>query len=314
MKVIFWLVLCLIWGTTWFFIKIGLEDLPPISFAAIRFVLALLILSAIIFIKKIPIPKDWRTWKFLMLTGCLQFSVNYSLVFWSEQHISSGLAAVLQATIPIFGLILAGIFLPAERITWFKTGAILLGFSGVAVIFLEQMQIKGVMGLAGCAAIVFGAYAASQSIVLVKKYADGLNPLSLVFGQMLCGVVPLVLYGLIKESSPLEFHWTLQAWLCVLYLAVFGTVVAFSILYWLLSRIESTKVMMNALLTPLIAVIVGAVFLGEKLPFQTIGGGALILASIGLIVFRKTVPTTPTAEAAETMRLSTNNQPLESKI
>ena len=295
MKVILWLLLCLIWGTTWFFIKIGLEDLPPISFAAVRFVLALLILGAIIHFKKIPLPRGLRTWKFLMLTGFLQFSVNYALVFWSEQYISSGLAAVLQATIPVFGLILAGIFLPQERITWIKTGAVLLGFAGVATIFLDQMQIKGFWGLAGCAGIVVGAYAASQSVILVKKYAGGINPMSLVFGQMLCGVVPLVLYGLIKEGNPLDFHWTGQALLCVLYLSVFGKVITFGIFYWLLSRLESSKVMMNALLTPLIAVIVGAIFLGEKLPPQTILGGVLILVSIALIVLRKTAVQNSTA-------------------
>ncbi len=311
MKVILWLLLCLIWGTTWFFIKIGLQDLPPISFAAVRFLLALLILCPIIFFKKIPLPRGCRTWKLLMLTGGLQFSFNYSMVFWGEQYISSGLAAVLQATIPIFGLILAGIFLPAERITWIKAGAVLLGFSGVVIIFLEQMQIKGFWGLAGCVGIVMGAYAASQSVILVKKYAGGINPISLVFGQMLCGVVPLALYGLIKEGSPLEFNWSGQAWLCVLYLAVFGTVITFWIFYWLLSRIESAKVMMSALLTPLIAVIVGAVFLGEKLPAQTIFGGVIILASIGLIVFKKTASTPDETTALQT---PTTAQPLESKI
>jgi drug/metabolite transporter (DMT)-like permease len=170
------------------------------------------------------------------------------------------------------------------------------------------MQIKGFWGLAGCAGIVIGAYAASQSVILVKKYAGGINPISLVFGQMLCGVVPLVLYGLIKEGNPFDFHWTRQALLCVLYLAVFGTVITFGIFYWLLSRIESSKVMMNALLTPLIAVIVGAIFLGEKLPSQTILGGFLILVSIVLIVFRKTAPT----QASTTALHIPAAQPLES--
>src|SRR5215210_5319512 len=99
MKIIVWLILCLIWGTTWIFIKIGLEDLPPISFATARFVLAVLILAFIIKIRQIPLPKTWRDRRLIMLTGVLQFSINYSLVFWSEQYISSGLAAVLQAMI-----------------------------------------------------------------------------------------------------------------------------------------------------------------------------------------------------------------------
>ncbi len=95
MKIIIWLILCLIWGTTWVFTKIGLEDLPPITFAAAGFILALIILTFIITYQKIPLPLTMRDWKLLAMTGILQFSVNYSLVFWSEQYISSGLAAVL---------------------------------------------------------------------------------------------------------------------------------------------------------------------------------------------------------------------------
>ena len=287
MKIIAWLILCLIWGTTWFFIKIGLEDLPPISFAAARFVVALIILAFIIFLQKIPLPKSKRDWKLLGLTGILQFSVNYSLVFWSEQYISSGLAAVLQAMITVFGLALAWIHLPAERITRLKVFAILLGIAGVATIFIEQLQINSLVAFAGCVAIVIGAYAAAHASILVKAFGGNLHPASLVFGQMLCGILPLIFYGLIKEGNPLNFHWTQQAIISVLYLTIFGTIAAFWLYYWLLSEIESTKAMMISLVTPLIAIIVGAIFLGETLPPQTIFGGFLILASIGLIVFRK---------------------------
>ncbi|CAN5448676.1 EamA family transporter [soil metagenome] len=287
MKILVWLILCLIWGTTWFFIKIGLEDLPPISFAAARFVLALIILAFIIFLQKIPLPKTKRDWKLLALTGILQFSVNYSLVFWSEQYISSGLAAVLQAMITVFGLALAWIHLPAERITRLKVFAILLGIAGVATIFIEQLQVNSLIAFIGCVAIVIGAYAAAHASILVKAFGGNLHPASLVFGQMLCGILPLILYGLIKEGNPINFHWTWQAIISVLYLTIFGTIAAFWLYYWLLSKIESTKAMMISLVTPLIAVVIGTIFLDETLPPQTLFGGVLILASIGLIVFRK---------------------------
>ncbi|MDQ3180954.1 MAG: EamA family transporter [Acidobacteriota bacterium] len=287
MKIIIWLILCLIWGTTWIFIKVGLEDLPPISFAAARFILALIILAFIIFLQKIPLPKTKRDWKLLAGTGILQFSLNYSLVFWSEQHISSGLAAVLQAMITVFGLALAWIHLPAEKITWLKVFAVTLGIIGVATIFIEQLQVNSMLAFAGCAAVVGGAFAAANASILVKKFGGNLHPASLVFGQMACGILPLILYGLIKEGNPLYFHWTWKAIIAVLYLTIFGTIVAFWLYYWLLSKVESTKAMMISLVTPLIAVIIGWIVLGEKLPPQTILGGILILASISLIVFRK---------------------------
>jgi len=286
MKIFIWLVLCLVWGTTWFFIKIGLEDLPPISFAAARFVLALIILAAIILINKIQLPKTIREWKLLGLTGILQFSINYSLVFWSEQHISSGLAAVLQGMIPVFGLALAWFHLPEEKITGLKILAVLLGITGVAIIFIEQLQIKSVLAFAGCAAIVVGAYAAAHASILIKAHGGKIHPAAMLFGQMLCGILPLIMYGLIKEGNPISFRWTWQALISILYLTIFGTILAFWLYYWLLSKIESTKAMVISLVTPLIAVIVGGIFLDEKLPPQTVFGGILILAGIGLIVFK----------------------------
>ena len=289
MKIIIWLILCLIWGTTWIFIKIGLEDLPPISFAAARFILAVLILALIIKIQKIPLPKSWRDWHLILLTGVLQFSINYSLVFWSEQYISSGLAAVLQAMIMVFGLILAWIHLPNERITRLKIIAVFLGIFGVGIIFYDQLRVESAMAFAGCAAIVIGAYAAAQASILIKAKGGNLHPAGLVFGQMICGLPLIILYAAVQEGNPLQFNWSWRAIVCVLYLTIFGTIAAFWLYYRLLSKIESTQAMMISLVTPLIAVVVGAIFLGEKLPPQTGFGGILILASIGLIVFRKKI-------------------------
>ncbi len=285
--IIAWLILCLIWGTTWFFIKIGLEDLPPVTFAAARFILALIVLACIIRQQKIPMPATKREWKLLALTGVLQFSINYSLVFWSEKYISSGLAAVLQAMIPVFGLVLAWIHLPNERITWLKILAIFLGIGGVATIFIEQLQIKDTTAFAGCVAIVIGAYAAAHASILTKSYGGKMHPATLVFGQMLCGILPIIIYSLTVEGNPLALNWTRRAIFCVFYLTTFGTIAAFWLYYWLLSKIESTKAMVISLVTPLIAVVIGGFFLDEKLPLQTFFGGILILASIGLIVFRK---------------------------
>ena len=289
MKIFVWLLLCIVWGTTWIFIKIGLQDLPPITFAVARFLLAVLLLLPILTIGKLPLPKTSKEWKLIAFTGFLQFSINYSMVFWSEQYISSGLAAVLQATITVFGLLLAWIFLPSEKITRLKVFAVFLGIIGVAVIFLEQLKIDNVMAFAGCVAIVVGAYAAAQASILIKAKGSSLHPASLVFTQMVCGLPAIIIYALVAEGNPLAFNWTWRAILCVAYLTVFGTIAAFWLYYWLLSRIESTKAMMISLVTPLIAVIIGAIVLGETLPPQTLFGGLLILVSIGLIVIRRKI-------------------------
>lgn len=285
--VLIWLLLCLIWGTTWIFIKIGLEDLPPITFAAARFLLAVAILYVVIRVQKIPIPKTAKQWRLIALTGVLQFSINYSMVFWSEQYITSGLAAVLQAMITVFGLILAWIFLPNERITRLKVFAVAMGIVGVGVIFYDQLSVQSFMAFLGCVGVVIGSYAAAQASILVKAKGGGIHPAALVFCQMLCGLPAIIVYSLVAEGNPFTFHWTWKAVGCVLYLTIAGTIAAFWLYYWLLGKIESTKAMMISLVTPLLAVVIGAITIGETLPPQTGLGGLLIIGSIGLIVFRK---------------------------
>lgn len=287
MKIFVWLILCVIWGTTWLFIKVGLNDLPPLTFAALRFILAVIVVGAIIFVQKIPLPKTSRQWKLLAVTGILQFSINYSLVFWSEVYISSGLAAVLQATIPIFGLILAWIYLPDERITGLKIAALAIGIIGVGIVFVEQLRINSIMAFLGSVGIVIGAYAAAHASILTKAKGGSMHPASLVFGQMVCGILPIIIIALITEGNPLNHRYSGLTIASILYLSLFGTIISFWLYYWLLSRIESTKAMTIALVTPLVAVVCGSIFLEEKLPPQTFIGGFLILASVGLIVFRK---------------------------
>ncbi len=287
MKIVIWLILCLVWGSTWIFIKIGLEDLPPITFASSRFLLAIAILFVVIRVQKIPLPRTTKEWRLIALTGVLQFTVNYSTVFWSEQYITSGLAAVLQSMITVFGLILAWFFLPNERITKLKIFAVGVGIIGVGIIFIDQLKVQSFMAFLGCVAIVIGSYAAAQASILVKAKGGAFHPAALLFCQMLCGLPPIVIYSLAVEGNPLSFNWTWRAVICVIYLTVAGTIAAFWLYYWLLRRIESTKAMMISLVTPLLAVVIGAIVLGETLPPQTGLGGLLIIGSIGLIVFRR---------------------------
>ena len=189
--------------------------------------------------------------------------------------------------ITVFGLVLAWFFLPDEKITKRKVAGVAVGIFGVAVIFLDQLRVENWMAFLGCVGIVAGAYAAAQASILVKAKGSGLHPASLVFSQMLCGLPAIIAYAFIAEGNPLKLNWTWTAIGCVVYLTIAGTIAAFWLYYWLLGRIESTKAMMISLVTPLLAVVLGAVFLGETLPPQTFFGGMLIIASIGLIVLKR---------------------------
>src|SRR5213076_563423 len=137
---------------TWLFIKLGLADLPPLTFAGIRFLIASLILIGLILARGLRWPRQRRDWLVIAVVGLLQFSLNYGLVFWGEQRISSGLAAVLQSTFPSFGLVIAHFYLPNERLTAKKVIGVLLGFTGVAIIFSQQISITGQSALIGSVA------------------------------------------------------------------------------------------------------------------------------------------------------------------
>lgn len=281
-----WVILAFIWSTTWIFIKIGLDDLPPLAFAAARFIISVAILAIVVRLQGIQLPRTSAEWRLVAITGFLQFSINYSAVFWSEQYITSGLAAVLQATISVFGLGLAWIFLPAERITLRKLFAILVGIGGVAIVFADQLKVENWLAFAGCVVIIIGSYAAAQASILVKARGTDLHPASLVMCQMLCGLPAILIYSLLQEGDPFSHKWTWIAIGCVLYLSIAGTIAAFWLYYWLLKRVESTTAMMISLVTPLLAVIIGWAVLGETLPPLTGLGGLLIIASVALIVFR----------------------------
>ncbi|MCA1577804.1 MAG: EamA family transporter [Acidobacteria bacterium] len=278
-----WLVLCAIWGSTWLFIKLGLEDLPPITFAGIRFVIACAILFPLIRARAIPMPADGGDWWLLVTTGVLSFTLNYGLVFWGEQYISSGLAALLQSTLPAFGLVFAHFHLPGERMTWSKIFGVVLGVFGVGVVFSNQLAIAGGKALAGSVALVLSAMFAAYSNVLVKRHGRKLEPAVLAGGQMFFGLIPLLLIGIPLEGNPLNYRWTPIAVLSLLYLAVVGSVIAFVLYYWLVHNMDVTKTMLISLVTPVVAVLLGMMVLGEELSWRTVAGGLMIMVGVRFV-------------------------------
>ena len=287
-----WLLLCGIWGSTWLFIKLGLKDLPPLTFAGIRFFVAFAILFCIVAVRRVPLPRRRSDWLLLAITGILAFTLNYGLLFWGEQYISSGLAALLQATIPAFGLVIAHFYLPGERMTPAKIFGVIMGVAGVGVIFSNQLTIAGPDALAGSAALVLSSVCAAYSNVLVKARGRHLDPAILAAGQMLCGFLPLLLIGIPREGNPLNFRWTSMAVVALFYLSIVGSVIAFLLYYWLVRNMDVTKTMLIALVTPVVAVTLGMLVLDEKLDWRTLAGGAMIISGIGLIVMwrKKTTP------------------------
>jgi drug/metabolite transporter (DMT)-like permease len=282
-----WLLLCLIWGSTWIFIKLGLDDWPPFTFAALRFLLAALILWGIVLARRSRLPVARRDWMMMAWLGVVSFSVNYGLVFWGENRISSGLTAVLQAMIPAFGLIMAHHYLPNERITPAKLAGVALGIAGISVIFAGQMKVAGTSALWGSAAILLSALCVAYANVQVKLHCGHLDTPVLVAGQMSFGLVPLFAMSWLAEAGPFKLRWTTPAAVSLVYLSVVGSVIAFLLYFWMVKKIDVTKTMLISLVTPVVALLIGWLARGETLSWRLALGSGAILSGIGMIVLPK---------------------------
>jgi drug/metabolite transporter (DMT)-like permease len=281
-----WWLTCLIWSGVWLFIKIGLRDLPPITFAAFRLVIALAVLLPLLWWRRTRLPGDARDWYAIAIAGLLLLGVNYALLFWGAQHIPSGLGAVLGATCPAFALVFGHFLLPDEPFTVQGLAAIAIGVAGVALISGDQLHVAGRLALLGCAAATASSMCVAFAYVFVKRQRRTLKPEVLSTGQMLCAVGPMLAAGMLREGNPLDLQWTPLAILCLLYLSLAGSVGGMWLNYWLLERMSATAVLSMGLVEPLIAVLLGWAFLGETLTRSTAGGGALILCSIFMITIQ----------------------------
>jgi drug/metabolite transporter (DMT)-like permease len=281
--------LCLIWSSTWLAIKFGLRDLPPVSFVAIRFIIAVVVLFAISVGRVRLLPPNRGDFKLLAWTGVLMFCVNYALLFWAELYVSSGLSAVLQATIPIFGMVVAHFIIPSEPLRGARIAGAVVALGGVAVICSRLLDFGGLLAFWGGVAIVFGAAGAAFSNVLLKARAIRLAPAMIAAWQMIFGLVPLIATGLWLEGNPMHFHWTARATFCLFYLAIPGSALAFLLLYWLMPRMSVTNLQTISFITPPGAVLFGWLLGGERFNLWSLSGGALILIGVWLI-FRKAKP------------------------
>jgi drug/metabolite transporter (DMT)-like permease len=281
-----WLTLCAVWSSTWLAIKIGLRDLPPISFVAIRFLIAIIVLIAVSVGRVRLLPMRRNDYAVLAITGILMFAVNYTLLFWAELHVSSGLAAVLQATIPIFGMFFAHWMLPDEPLRLQKLAGAIIAISGVAVICGRLLGFNGPLAFWGGVGVVFGAASAAYANVLVKARSIQLAPAMLAAWQMIFGIAPLLVLGFAVDGNPARFHWTAMALFCLLYLAVIGSALTFLLLYWLLPRLTVAQLQSISLITPPGAVMLGWFLGGETFPIWSLFGAAFVLVGVWMI-FRK---------------------------
>ena len=270
---------CLIWGSTWLGIKVSLVSLTPFYSVGFRFLIASILVLIFVKYKKIEIMMDKTSILLYLVMGFLSYTIPYGLVYWGEQFIPSGLAAVLFGVYPFFVLLLSYLFLPGESIGFFKVLGIVLGFSGTLIIFSENIGGDISSYLLGMIALVVSALIQATNSVIIKKFGSYLNPLSMNFVPMLIAGISFLLIAIPIENFD-ELIFDANAYLSVIYLALFGTVIAFTAYYWLLKRVSVVILSLITFINPIIALILGWIVYDEKLSSQLLLGSILVLTGL----------------------------------
>jgi drug/metabolite transporter (DMT)-like permease len=270
-----------LWGTTFLAIRVAVLEMPPLLAAGLRFFTAGAALYAFVRLRGTAGP-TLRQWRNLLLISLLLFVAEYGPLFWAEKFIPSGIASVLEATLPIFALVIEVAILRQQRFRWSLAAAVLLGFFGVVVLMLPGGG--GQIALLPCLAILGGAVSWSLGAVLSRSLdLPESRPLTSGAAMLLGGAVLLALSGALGELSPMP-HISMRAAMAVLYLIVFGSLLAFTAFIWLLARMPATRVSSHAYVNPIVAVAVGYFLAGESIALRTLAGTALVLVSVFLIL------------------------------
>jgi len=271
--------LCLIWGSTWIAIKYGLEALTPMFSAGVRFALASILIYALMKIKNITLQTDKVAIRLYFLMGFLSFVIPFGLVYWAQQFVPSGMAAVLFAVYPFWVVIFSYLRMKEESIGFYKIFGTILGFGGIVVIFLDSFKGDLSDYLIGMFAVVLSGTMQAWIAVSIKKFGNHLNPLSMNFIPMVIAGISMTAIALFAEDlSTLKFNE--NAVLSILYLAVFGSVVTFTSFYWLIKHINIVILSLIAFITPVVALILGYFLYNEVLSTRHFIGSALVLTGV----------------------------------
>jgi drug/metabolite transporter (DMT)-like permease len=276
-------LLTLIWGTTWAAIRVALVGVPPFTGATLRFAVAALLLIVFARLLRVSLRPASRRELALWLThAALSFCVSYGVVFWAEQWVPSGLAAVLFATFPLLVAVMAHFWLPGERFTPLSLAGTALGFVGIAVIYAEDFGLLGGPQVARAAVVMLlSPIAASVSNVAIKRWGDDLHPVSLNAAAMAIGtgIMAAVVLATERHRTVTFDAATVTA---LLYLAVMGSAVTFTLYFWLLHYMEARQLALLGYTIPIVALVVGWLWMDEPMTSRTLLGSALVVFGVAL--------------------------------
>lgn len=284
------IALCLIWGSTWYFIKISLNaGVPPFYGVGLRFLFSGLLFFIYIYFKKLSIPFTPQAIKLYLSFGLLNFSLSYGMTYWATQYIYSSISSILWGLFPLFTSLMAHFMIkddPDERLNKNKIGALIMGLLGVATMSANQEIDLASQSFSAILVLISVIIIAAYPSVQYKKYNDEVGPFQMnAVCQVMTGIVMLSMSSLFNEDLTV-IVWNNELILSTLYLIIFGGFVSWGIYFWLYQYLNVTQVTYVAIFPPIVAIFLGWVFLGEILSFQEIIGTLLILGS-SVLIYRK---------------------------
>lgn len=272
-----------VWGTTWAAVRISLRGFPPLTGVALRFAVAAVLLVMIARLTGTPLgavnANDRRLrWVHALLTFC----ISYGIVFWAQQYIPSGLTSVLFATFPLIVAVMAHFALPRERMTVPIFAGTVLGFSGIAAIFSEDLHRVGGNSIVFASLIMLvSPFVAAISTVAFKKWGEGIRPVS--FNAVAIMYATIIMGGLAvvaeRHQVIVPERWPVMA---ILYMAVFGTAITFPLYFWLLEHMQARQLALIGYGTPVVALFLGVAFLDETLTTRTLVGSAMVVLGVAM--------------------------------
>jgi drug/metabolite transporter (DMT)-like permease len=272
----------LIWGTTWAAIRISLRGFPPLTGVGLRFAIAGAVLLALAPVFGVRLGGGRRAWRVWIVNTLFTFAIAYSILYWAEQWVPSGLSAVLFATFPLWVALLAHFFLPGERLTALGLLGVLVGFAGVAVIFSEDFgKLLGPKAVFASVVLLLSPISAALGNVGVKKWGEGIHPLS-------TAAVPMALTGLLMApvawagEGGRGIHLAPAPVAALFYLALVGSALPFTLYFTLLKRLPATQLSLINYAVPVVAVAVGALFMSEPVTLRVILGAALVIVGVAV--------------------------------
>ncbi|MFT6102099.1 MAG: drug/metabolite transporter (DMT)-like permease [Granulosicoccus sp.] len=278
------LVLSVLWGCSFFFVGIAVNELPPLTIVTLRLVLAALTLWLVMTLLGQRLPRDINVWGNFLVMGVFNSALPFSLIVWGQTHIASGLASILNATTPLFTVIMAGIFLADEKISLRKVISIVVGFFGV-VVLIGPSSLDGVgVNVFAQLAILCAAASYGVSGVYGRRFKGlGLPPLAIATGQLITSSLILLPISIVLERSYELASPSSAVWLSVICLAVFSTGLAYILYFRILSSSGITNLSLVTFLIPITAILLGVVVLGETMRIEHfIGMGFIIVSLLGI--------------------------------